>query len=159
MMLGAKKNVHCTKIRSSFRIQIQHQPTPSFRSRSRVEWIRVNSSQNDLDKGFLIYQDVRLNVSKKLLLDARFTLFDTDSFNARVYQFENDLRYVLSNVALNDRGQRWYVLAKYDISDNLEMSLKISRSVIEDAQILSSGLNEIKGDKRTQFGAQIRYKF
>lgn len=148
-----------TKIRSSYRIQIQHQPTPSFRSRSRVEWIRVNSSQNDLDKGFLIYQDVRLNVSKKLLLDARFTLFDTDSFNARVYQFENDLRYVLSNVALNDRGQRWYVLAKYDISGNLEMSLKISRSVIEDAQILSSGLNEIKGDKRTQFGAQIRYKF
>ena len=51
------------------------------------------------------------------------------------------------------------MLAKYDISDNLEMSLKISRSVIEDAQILSSGLNEIKGDKRTQFGAQIRYKF
>ena len=98
-------------------------------------------------------------MSKKLLLDARFTLFDTDSFNARVYQFENDLRYVLSNVALNDRGQRWYVLAKYDISGNLEMSLKISRSVIEDAQILSSGLNEIKGDKRTQFGAQIRYNF
>ena len=86
-------------------------------------------------------------MSKKLLFDARFTLFDTDSFNARVYQFENDLRYVLSNVALNDRGQRWYVLAKYDISGNLEMSLKISRSVIEDAQILSSGLNEIKGDK------------
>ena len=147
-----------TKIRSSYRIQIQHQPTPSFRSRSRVEWIRVNSPQDDLEKGFLIYQDVRLNVSKKLLLDARFTLFDTDSFNARVYQFENDLRYVLSNVALNDRGQRWYVLAKYDLSDNLEMSLKISRSVIEDAEIISSGLNEIKGDKRTQFGAQIRYK-
>ena len=92
-----------------------------------------------------------------MLLDTRFTLFDTDSFNARVYQFENDLRYVLTNVALNDKGQRWYVLVKYGMSDTLEMSLKISRSVIEDAQILSSGLNEIKGDKRTFVGFQIRW--
>ena len=154
---GRQKGVLRKRTRSNYRLQIQHQPYKKIRTRSRVEWVRFYSDENDVETGWLVFQDLRVVLSPKMLLDTRFTLFDTDSFNARVYQFENDLRYVLTNVALNDKGQRWYVLVKYGMSDTLEMSLKISRSVIEDAQILSSGLSEIKGDKKTFVGFQIRW--
>ncbi len=146
-----------TKIRSSYRIQIQHQPTPSFRSRSRVEWIRVNSSENDLEKGFLIYQDLRLNVSKKLLIDARFTLFDTDSFNTRIYQFESDLRYVLTNALLQKKGQKWYIVLKINPNDTFEFSAKITQTILEDAQFISSGSNQIVGNTKTFVGFQLRW--
>ena len=153
---GREIQVLGTKTRTSYRIQIQHQPTRNFRSRSRIEWVRFVSPESVFENGFLLYQDSRIILSKQLSLDGRFTFFDTDSFDSRVYQFENDLRYVLSNVALNDRGQRWYVLIKYDVSNVLEISTKLSRTVIEDAHVLSSGLNQIKGNKRTFLGVQVR---
>jgi hypothetical protein len=68
-----------------------------------------------------------------------------------------NLRYVLTNVALNDSGQRWYFVLKYDVSESLEVSAKLSRTIIEDAQVISSGLNQINGNTRTFFGAQIRF--
>jgi hypothetical protein len=111
------------------------------------------------EQGFLLYQDLRWLPSKALTVDARYTLFDTDSFDSRVYQFENDLLYVLSNIALSDRGQRWYVVVKYAPTEFLDLSAKISRSIIADAFTLSSGLNEIEGNQRTNIGLQARLLF
>ncbi len=146
-----------TRSRSNFRIQIQHQPSKKIRMRSRAEWVQFKSEQNNPETGFLLFQDLRVILSHKLLLDTRFSLFDTDSFDARVYQFENDLRYVLTNVALNDKGQRWYLVFKYDLTNELEFSAKVSRTIIEDAQFLSSGLNQIDGNERTVVGIQLRW--
>jgi hypothetical protein len=107
----------------------------------------------------LIYQDLRLQLRNNLQFDGRITLFDTDSFNSRVYQFENDLLYVLSNVALSDRGQRMYAVIKYEPFPTMQWSLKYSVSIIEDAQTLSSGLGEIEGNKRSFMGIQARLYF
>jgi len=153
---GREVEINSAETRSSYRIQIQHQPTRNYRTRTRVEWVRYLAPNSEAENGFLVYQDVRLNLSKKVLIDARFSLFDTDSFNARVYQFENDLRYVLTNVALNDKGQRWYFVVKYNATERIEFSAKLSQTIIEDAQVISSGLNQITGNTRTFFGAQIR---
>ena len=123
-----------------------------------MEWVRFINDELEPENGYLLFQDIRVNATEKLLLDTRFTLFDTDSFNARVYQFENDLRYVLTNTSLNNAGQRWYLVAKYDLSDQLEISAKFSRTTFEDTQVVSSGLNRIEGNKRSFVGIQIRWE-
>lgn len=145
--------------RSSFRIQAEYFANRSLRSRSRAEWVFARDPGEERDLGFILYQDVRWLPHKSLTIDARYTLFDTDSFASRVYQFENDLLYVLSNVALSDRGQRWYLVFKYSPTNYLDLSAKISRTTIEDAFTLSSGLNEIEGNHRTNIGVQARFLF
>ncbi len=145
--------------RSSFRIQIEYLANRKLRSRSRAEWVFARDPGEDRETGFILYQDIRWLPSKTITFDARYTLFDTDSFASRVYQFENDLLYVLSNVALNDRGQRWYLVLKYSPTNYLDISAKISRTTIEDAFTLSSGLNEIEGNQRTNIGLQARFLF
>jgi competence ComEA-like helix-hairpin-helix protein len=86
--LGREVQQLGSRTRISYRIQLQHQPTRTFRSRSRIEWVRFQSDELGIETGFLIYQDARIALTNNLLLDARFTVFDTESFNARVYQFE-----------------------------------------------------------------------
>ena len=153
---GRMQQLLGTNKRASVRTQIEYQVSRRVRLRSRVELVRNRAAGESWESGFLIYQDVRLQLTQKLQLDARATIFDTKSFDTRVYQFENDLLYVMSNVALSDRGQRIYALIKYEATDYLDFWLKYGITVYEDAQSLSSGLGEIEGNRRSTIGIQGR---
>ncbi len=144
--------------RSSVRVQGEYQVIKQARLRSRVEFTRNKSAGEDWENGFLIYQDMRLQPTRKLQIDARVTLFDTQSFDTRVYQFENDLLYVLSNVVLSGQGQRSYVVIKYEALERLDIWLKYSVTYYENVHTISSGLNEIKGQKKNAIGIQVRLR-
>lgn len=157
--VGREERLLGKEKRSSVRTQTEYQLSKKVRLRSRVEFVRYQGAGEEWESGFLMFQDARLQFSQKLKVDARVTFFDTDSFDTRVYQFENDLLYVLSNVALSDRGERMYVVANYKVNDWMQCWLKYSITTIEDAQSLSSGLGEVQGNKRSFLGAQVRVSF
>lgn len=145
--------------RSSIRTQIEYQLNKSVRLRSRIELVESQGANEAKEYGMLLYQDIRVQASSKLQVDARVTVFDTDSFDSRVFQFENDLLYVLSNTALSGQGQRAYFVLNYEPTDFLEIWFKYSLSVFENENFVSSGLNEIQGNKNSDFGIQARLKF
>lgn len=148
-----------TERRHSVRTNFEYWVSPKVRLRSRLELVRNQEAGAEWESGFLIYQDVRLQPITSLRIDARVTLFDTDSFRTRVYQFESDLLYVMSNTALFDRGQRAYISIKYEATDYLDAWFKYGITVYEDTHTISSGLNEIQGNTRSNLGFQIRLKF
>jgi len=121
--------------------------------------VRSKSAGEDWERGFLIYQDLRVQPFSKLRIDGRVTLFDTDSFNTRVYQFESDLLYVMSNTVLYDQGQRVYATVKYDATSFLDIWFKYGLTIFEDRHFISSGLNEIEGNIRNSIGVQIKLQF
>lgn len=145
--------------RSSIRINFEYKVSPSVRMRSRLEVLRSKAAGVDWESGFLLYQDLRIEPLSKLRIDGRITLFDTDSFSTRIYQFESDLLYVMSNTVLYDQGQRAYVTVKYDATSFLDIWFKYGVTVFEDRPVISSGLNEIEGNIRNSIGVQIRLQF
>jgi len=145
--------------RTSVRANVEYQVSRSVRLRSRVEVVRSKSAGEDWERGFLIYQDLRVQPFSKLRIDGRVTLFDTDSFNTRVYQFESDLLYVMSNTVLYDQGQRVYATVKYDATSFLDIWFKYGLTIFEDRHFISSGLNEIEGNIRNSIGVQIKLQF
>ncbi len=153
---GREERILGKQKRASVRLQAEYQLNRSIRLRSRGEVVRNRNAGENWESGFLIFQDLRLQIGPKLQVDTRVTIFDTDSFDTRVYQFENDLLYVLSNVALSDRGERAYLVAKFEATDYLHLWLKYSVSIYEDARSLSSGLGEIAGNRRSFIGMQAR---
>ncbi len=144
--------------RNSLRTQLEYQATKGLRLRSRLELLRNRIADEPVQYGLLMYQDIRVQLNQKFKLDSRVTVFDTDSFDSRVFQFENDLRYVLTNTVLSGNGQRLYVLGTYKFTDHIELSAKYSVTVFEDQFFISSGLNEIKGRVRSAIGLQFRIK-
>jgi len=145
--------------RSSIRTQVDYQLSRNVRLRSRIELVESQGANGPKEYGMLLYQDLRIEPSSKLQIDARVTVFDTDSFDARVFQFENDLLYVLSNRALSGEGQRAYFVIKYEPTSFLDIWFKYSLSVFENENFVSSGLNEIEGNKNSDFGVQARVSF
>ncbi|HET8865209.1 MAG TPA: helix-hairpin-helix domain-containing protein [Gracilimonas sp.] len=145
--------------RSSIRANFEYWVSPAVRLRCRVEFVRNQEAGGNLESGFLMYQDLRLQPTSRLRFDGRISFFDTDSYTTRVYQFESDLLYVMSNTVLYDRGQRAYVTIKYDAADFLDVWFKYGITIFEDTQTLGSGLSEIQGNTRNSIGFQARLQF
>ncbi|MDZ7771554.1 MAG: helix-hairpin-helix domain-containing protein [Balneolaceae bacterium] len=113
----------------------------------------------DLKAGFLLYQDVRVTPAPWLTLDLRYTLFEAPDWENRLYQFENNLLYVLSNQLLYGSGTRWYLLAHLRPAAFLDLWARVGRTVYEDRREVGSGLDRIAGPRRTDLGVQLRLKF
>lgn len=152
LLLGEEK-------RTSLRVNFEYWVSSEVRLRSRVELVRSQEAGADWEEGYLLYQDVRIQPAPTLRIDGRFTLFDTDSFNTRVYQFESDLLYVMSNTVLYDRGQRAYIAIKYDAANFIDFWFKYGITIFEDRQTVGSGLEEVQGNVRNSFGLQARIQF
>jgi hypothetical protein len=54
----------------------------------------------------------------------RYCLFRTDSWDSRLYTYENDLLYSFSIPALSGEGSRSYIMVKWDIGEIAEIRLK-----------------------------------
>ena len=153
---GMEQRILSEAKRSSLRLHMDYNATRALRIRSRIELVGSKEPGEPLETGFLIYQDMRVYPIRKLQLDLRLTFFETDSFDARVYQFENDLLYVLSNQVLSGKGQRAYLVIKYELNEKIDIWMKYASTLFEDQQIISSGLNEIEGNRNNSVGFQVR---
>jgi competence ComEA-like helix-hairpin-helix protein len=145
--------------RTGARFQADYQVHPRVRLRTRFDMVRARSVESDPSWGYLVFQDIRFYPHLRLQVDARITMFDTDDFESRVFQFENDLLYVLSNAMLFDRGQRMYAVLRYEASQWLDFWFKISTTVYDNRNVISSGNLQINGNRRSDIGVQARIRF
>lgn len=107
------------------------------------------------ENGFLIYQDVKLKLDEKLFLSSRYIFFQTDSYNSRIYEFENDLSGVFSNNALFGEGFRFYFLIQYKIFHNVNLSIKYSDTFKPNETSLGSSYSEIIGNVDNKLSLQF----
>lgn len=143
-------------IRSNARVQVEYSVSESVRLRTRVDVVRAIETVAEPSYGVLLFQDVRIIPHDKVTADMRVTLFDTDDFTSRVFQFENDLLYVMSNPMLFDQGQRMYALVRYQPIPALTIRMKIASTLYENRTTIGSGLDQITGNRRTDVGLQVR---
>lgn len=86
-------------------------------------------------------------------------MFNTDDFDSRIYEFENDINGVLANVALYGKGRRWYAVLKYKPFPYFEISGKYAETYIDGAKSIGSGNDEINGDinNRLSLGMEVLF--
>lgn len=145
--------------KSSFRYHITYKPLRNLTLKNRLEIATFKTGNNGVDFGYLAYQDAGYSFSKiPLTLSARFAVFNTDSYDARLYAFESDVLYAYSIPAYYYKGTRSYLLIKYKISKNIDFWFRISQTWYSENDVISSGLEEILGHNKTDIHAQIRLK-
>ena len=145
--------------RQSVRLHGDYLFSRRLRLRARGEVIRFSAPTQDDEYGLVLYQDIRWNPSKPLQLDFRIAFFDTDSFDARVFMYENDLLYTFSVPVFSGQGQRAYVLMRWAPMDKLTFQAKYAATRFENVQTVGSGLDEIEGQRLRELRAQIWWRF
>lgn len=111
------------------------------------------------EHGFLVYQDVQLNTKKvPLQLTTRLAYFNTESYNSRIYTYENDILYSFSIPAFFGKGIRAFCNLKYQISEQLDFYFKLENTLWNKRETISSGYNLIEGKNKTTLKFQLRLK-
>ena len=90
----------------------------------------------------------------------RYALFQTDSYDARIYAYENDVPGSYSIPAYYSRGSRFYLMLDYNITRKIELWVRYSQTFYDNQTTISpGGLSEINGNTKSEIRTQIRFKF
>lgn len=129
----------------NIRGQIDGKCSKEVHARVRLERVWVDYPDLTIrESGWLLFGDLRLGPVKWFALDNRIIFFETDSYDSRVYEYENDLPGTMTNLGLYEQGWRWYVLGKIKTGRTLRLSMKYS---------VTRSYREKKDDCR--FGVQL----
>lgn len=145
--------------RENIRFNIDIKASEFLRFRSRIELLNYERIGGAPEDGFMAFQDVHITPKgKPFSMKLRYAMFDTDSYSSRIYAYENDLLYLFSVPALYNRGTRYYVMFRYKFNRKFDLWLRYSRTIYENIDEISSGLNQIEGNTRTDLKAQLIIK-
>ena len=146
--------------KQNYRIEISYSINDRFSLRNRVEMVRYQKGGSKYELGFLNYQDIIYKpLSSKISGNIRFGIFDTESFNSRIYAYENDVLYSYSVPAYQGKGIRFYFNARYTLIRDFDLWLRYSLTSYYDQNTVGSGDDQINGNKRSDIRLQIRYQF
>jgi hypothetical protein len=144
----------------ALRLHMSYNPTQTIQLKSRIEFSWYEEENNDIEKGIMVYQDISYRPLKiPLVLTTRFAIFETDSWNTRIYAYENDVLYYFSIPAYYSRGTRAYLLAQYSVGKRMDVWFRIAQTFFADQEELGTGLDLIEASTRSDIRLQVRLKF
>lgn len=146
--------------RTYYRFHLGYRLSKAWSLRSRVEHSRYQRGDRDVEQGFMVYQDIIFKpLSFPVSFSGRLAYFDTETYNARIFAYENDVLYAFSFPSYYYRGMRAYLNIRYDITRNISVWFRISNLYYHDRDFIGSGLERIDGRHRTDVKAQVRFRF
>jgi len=145
--------------KQSFRLHFSIEATPELTLKSRVETLIREKQNNVKTSGFLIYQDLIFKLPEKpWTISTRFSLFDTDTYDDRIYAYESDVLYSFSVPANYYMGNSFYLLGKYSVMKNLDLWIRYSRTEFTHKPSGISLADETGSDGKSEIKIQLRLK-
>ncbi|MFK7946976.1 MAG: ComEA family DNA-binding protein [Saprospiraceae bacterium] len=144
--------------RTQLRFHLSSRINNSLTIKSRVEVSRFDNGIDDAELGFLVYQDLAYNFGN-FKFSTRFALFDTESFNARIFAYESDLLFNFSVPAYYYQGSRFYLNCRYRVSRAVMLEARFARTTFYNRETVGTALEEIDGNKRSEIKLQARIRF
>ena len=141
-----------------FRLQFQFKPLENWIFRSRLESVLYYTAIDET--GFLIYFDaIYQPANKPYSASIRYAIFDTDSWNSRIYAYERDVYYTYSVKPYSGKGNRVYLNLKWRLKRLFTFVFRIDRTFYPFLDDIGSGNDLIEVNHRTEIKVQIRLRW
>ena len=146
-------------LQRNYRLNLSYAISEVFTIKSRIEYVTIDRPSNDPEKGMIITQDV-LFKPKNLPFDLslRYALFDTDSYDSRIYTYENNALYVFAVPAYYYQGSRAYILVRYSFLKHCDLWVRFGTFIYNNRDSVGSGAEEVLGSKKSELTFQLRIK-
>ncbi|PHI18933.1 hypothetical protein CEQ90_15515 [Lewinellaceae bacterium SD302] len=142
------------------RLHFAYKVNKSFEWRNRIDWGFADNPINDRQTGFMVYQDfIYRPISIPVSFTSRIAFFNTDGYQVRFYNYENGLLYNFRIPAYYGRGTRMYLNVRYKGIRNVTIEGRIAQLFYADREVIGSGIAATTLPRRTEVGAQIKFKF
>ncbi|MES2799509.1 MAG: hypothetical protein V4638_05800 [Bacteroidota bacterium] len=147
-------------LQRNYRLNVSYAISDAFTIKSRIEYVTVQRKSNEPEQGMILTQDI-LWKPKNLPMDIslRYALFQTDSYDTRIYSYENNALYTFSIPAYYYSGSRAYALVRYSFARHFDLWVRYGVFIYSNRTELGSGAEEIKGNTKSEITVQLRMKF
>lgn len=141
---------------TSVRLQLQREFDEGLRVRLRTEYTRVAFDvYGESGDGALLSAELRMRPLPMLTFTGRVTGYSTASYDARLYQFEHDVRGVMLNAVCYGEGVRLYLLGVLQVGAAAEISARYALTLREGVQSFGSGRDAVTGDRLGTLSLQL----
>jgi hypothetical protein len=146
--------------KKNWRTQVNFKVNTAITIRNRTELVWFDKKGAAAEQGFLTYFDfIYKPMLKPFSGNIRLQYFESDGYNSRLYAYENDVLYSFSIPVFYNKGYRYYININYDFRKKLSLWLRWAQTVYRDKTYIGSGLDEIRGNKKSEIKLQLMYEF
>jgi hypothetical protein len=141
--------------RQRLRLHASYRMPGGIELRSRLENIRASSSALGRSSGILLFQEAVIKpLGSRVYGTIRYLVFDTDTYDARVYAFENDLFAALSIPAFSGQGTRYFINLHARMAPGLRLEARFEQT-LQQRTVTSSG----RTGRQSAFKIQLNHQF
>ena len=146
-------------LQRNYRLNLAYAVDENFTLKSRIEFVSIHRKSNKPEMGMIFTQDVVFK-PKTLPIDIsmRFALFETDSYDSRIYAFEANALHVFAIPAYYFQGSRFYGLVRYSFAKHFDVWIRYGVFIYSNRDVIGSGPEEIQGSKKSDVTIQLRMK-
>jgi len=156
----AAYDVLADQLRQQFRFHIKYKISLMLEAESRLELSQFTTLNTANAYGTLIYQNLKMKLFKnKFTINSRLAMFDIDSYNARIYAFENNVPYTYSVPMYQNSGVRFYLMTSCNITKNVKFYVRFSQTQYSNVKTIGSGLEQINGNTQSDLIMQLQLRF
>ncbi|RZK63651.1 MAG: hypothetical protein EOO85_30925 [Pedobacter sp.] len=147
-------------LKGSGRAAIDWKLNKSIDFQHRVEVSLYKKGEMGQEFGKLVYCDFNYHPPlAKLSGNLRIAYFSTPSYNSRIYAYEDDVLYGSSFGLYSEKGFRSYSNIRCRITRKVDLWARYALTFYQDKESISSGLDEIEGNIKSDVKVQLRYQF
>lgn len=140
--------------RSNLRLELNFTPSKEYKLQSRVEF--VTNQLEHKTHGYLWMQDLKYAPLRlPWVFYFRYCLFDTETYNDRIYAWENDMLYSFSVPVLNGKGQRICITTHYSFNRVLDLWIKYAHTYMPGVRKTGTAEEEITGPLKSELKFQV----
>ncbi len=145
--------------KSEFRYQAAYRYNSCWEWRGRFHYSRY-AKEAVSENGFLLYQDIIYSAPKeKMKGQLRLVWFKTDSYNSRIYAYENTVLYGYAFPALYGKGVRTYLNLNWKPWQGVTCYAKAGYTFYPDMEYSGSSYTRTEGGERWDFTVQVRFRW
>jgi hypothetical protein len=128
--------------------------------KSRFEWQRNRNGNISPGYGYLFSQNFSYKLPvKRFSLTFLYALFDTDSYNERIYAYESDVLYGYSVPSYSGKGLRCFLLAEWSPFRWMDLWARYAQTWYSDRNVIGTGLDLINDNTKSEVEIQLRIRF
>lgn len=143
--------------KGEFRYQLNYSPNKQVELRTRCSMSRYRKASVK-ERGYMLYQDLIYAPRKVgLKMQYRAAWFRTDSYQSRIYAYENNVLYGYSFPAFMGKGFRTYLNLNWKPLKHLTCYLKTGFVIYPGRDSISSGVTKVEGNRLYDLTVQLRF--
>jgi hypothetical protein len=138
-------------------IQLQHAIENRWRFKTRVQY-HTTTINKQISEGIMLSQDVRFQF-KNIELIARCALFDSDTYDSRIYAYEDHVWMAYALPSYDNQGIRQYIIVEYKWNKHITAWFRFAQTQYTQLTTVGSGVDATDGKTRSDLTFQLRYRF